>query len=176
MNETSVVLRVNRSEAVRSLILDLIAIAFVFFVPALSHRTGFPIYLVEPMRIMVILALLHSHRLNAWALAVVLPAFSYFVSGHPLPLKMGLITLELLVNVCVFQWLSAKINPMAAMVIAITTSKIVYYLLKFGVVTAGWLQMELFATPIAIQVVTTLIFSGYAGMVFTQKNSPKKHI
>lgn len=143
-------------------LLDLAAIAFVFFVPAMSHLTGIPIYLAEPMRIMVILALLHTHRGNAWALALILPAFSYFVSGHPYPVKMAIITMELLINVALFQFLIRKTKPFAAMAAAIVASKLFYYLVKYLVVMAGLLQMELFATPLLIQVVTTLIFSLYA--------------
>lgn len=154
-------------------LLDLLALVFVFFVPALSHHSGLPVYLIEPMRVMVILALLHSHRVNAWALAVILPAFSYFVSGHPLPVKMVIITLELLLNVGLFQLLRGRISPFFAMASAILVSKVFYYLVKYLVVSLGWLQMELFATPFTIQLITMLVFSGYAWLIFNpriQKN------
>ncbi|HAQ65640.1 MAG TPA: hypothetical protein DCR43_07300 [Bacteroidales bacterium] len=151
--------------AVTSVFLDIAAIAFVFFVPAMSHLTGIPIYLVEPMRIMVVLALLHSHRYNAWALAIILPAFSFFVSGHPYPIKMVIITAELLLNVFLFHLLIKKITPFAAMLTAIVASKVFYYLLKYVVVVAGMLQMDLFATPILIQMITALVFSGYAYLI-----------
>lgn len=156
--------------ALISLLLDIAAITFVFFVPALSHLTGLPLYLVEPMRIMVVLALLHSHQYNAWALALILPAFSFFVSGHPYPIKMVLITAELILNVAFFQLLMRKLPPFVSMFTAIIGSKVIYYLFKYVVVSAGLLQIEMFATPIYIQLITALVFSGYAFMILKPAN------
>lgn len=158
-----------------TVLLDFIALAFVFFVPALSHITGVPLYLAEPMRVMVILALLHSHKFNAWALALILPTFSFFASGHPYPVKMAIMTAELLVNVALFRLLVTRTSPFASMLIAIVASKVFYYVLKYVFVSAGLLRMDLFSTPVLIQVVTTLVFSLYAFLVLKKnisKNDP----
>lgn len=171
MKNQTLVMPFPTRKILTAFLLDVAAIAFVFFVPAMSHLTGIPIYLAEPMRIMVILALLHTHRGNAWALALILPAFSYFVSGHPYPIKMAIITMELLINVALFQLLISKTKPFIAMAAAIVVSKLFYYLAKYLVVMAGLLQMELFATPILIQVATTLIFSLYAYIILKNTHS-----
>ena len=67
----------------RSVLLDAIGLVFVYFIPSISHVLNVPIYLVEPMRIMVILAIAHTTQRNAYILALTLPLFSYFISAHP---------------------------------------------------------------------------------------------
>jgi len=66
---------INASWSLRysTFITDVAALVFVGLVPAASHLFKFPVYLIEPMRVMLILALLYSSRWNAYALAIVLP-------------------------------------------------------------------------------------------------------
>jgi hypothetical protein len=86
----------------RTAITDIGALVFVGLVPAASHLFNIPVYYLEPMRIMLMLALLFSSRFNAFALAVVLPLFSFLVSGHPFPMKMMIIIAELMLNAWLF--------------------------------------------------------------------------
>lgn len=90
---------------IRSIIIDVLGLTFVYFVPTLSHLVGLPIYLIEPMRIMVVLAMAHTNRTNAYILALTLPVFSYAISMHPVFAKSLLITAELLLNVWLFYYL-----------------------------------------------------------------------
>jgi len=123
------------------------------------------------MRLVLILAMLHSDKRNAYLLALTLPLFSFAVSAHPVFYKMLLITIELTLNVWLFFLLSSKIkNNFIAMASAIVLSKTAYYILKAVFVSLTLIGPGLFATPIWIQIITTLIFSGYAFFVFQKRS------
>src|SRR6056297_3145024 len=95
---TSIALNRKISQA----LFDLAAIAFIYFIPAISHMLSIPLYLLEPMRIILILALVHTHKVNAYVLAATLPFFTFLVSGHPILPKAFLISAELVLNVFLF--------------------------------------------------------------------------
>jgi hypothetical protein len=118
-------------DIVKNSVFDILAISFIYLVPVLSHLTALPIYYLEPMRIMLILAIVHTSKRNSYILATTLPIFSFIVSAHPVFLKTLLITGELLLMTWMFYSLSDKIkNKFGAMVLSIGISKIAYYLLK----------------------------------------------
>ncbi|HSW68442.1 MAG TPA: hypothetical protein VLH16_07670 [Bacteroidales bacterium] len=147
---------------IRAIVLFIAAITFVYFVPALSHLIGFPLYLVEPMRIMLILAMVHTTKRNAYLLAITLPLFSWLVSGHPVLFKMGIIAAELVLNVWLFYFLANRFkNRPVAILLSIVLSKGVYYLMKFGLLSAALLEGSLVSTPLYFQAIITLIFTGY---------------
>ncbi len=153
---------------IKSSIFDLFAIAAIYMVPTFSHLFALPIYFIEPMRLMLILAIAHTSKKNAYFLAATLPIFSFVVSAHPVFLKTLLISGELLVNVWLFFLLSEKIkNKFGAMVISIALSKIAYYTIKFTLLSFVLLQGSLISTPILIQLVTMFLFGGY---IFLIKN------
>lgn len=153
-----------------SLILNGFALAFIYFVPALSHMFHLPLYLLEPMRLMLVLAMVHTNRQNAYFLAVSLPLFSFLVSAHPVFPKMMLITIELILNVSFFYLvLNRTGRAFAAMVASIILSKIIYYILKYTLISFLVIQSGLFSTSIGIQVLTTMIFSGYAWFILRRK-------
>jgi len=149
-----------------TILLDLGALAFIYFVPAISHLLAFPLYLIEPMRIMLIIAIAHTSKKNAYLLALTLPVFSFAVSGHPAFLKSLLISLELAVNVWLFFTLSGYIkNKFATMALAIVASKLFYYLLKFGLLSLALMTGTLVSIPIHIQVIVTLVLCTYIYLV-----------
>lgn len=148
--------------AIKSIFFDLSALAFIYFVPALSHLISLPVYLIEPMRLMLILAIAHTSRKNAYLIALTLPLFSFLISAHPFFLKTMLITLELVFNIWLFYFLADRIkNQFTAMLASIFASKLLYYFLKFGLISFALIDSSLISTPIWIQVVTMVIFSGY---------------
>lgn len=163
----------SKSIPINNLILNSAALLLIYFTPALSHILYFPLYLIEPMRLVLILAMLHSDRRNAYLLALTLPVFSFTVSAHPVFYKMLLISAELTMNVWLFFMLSSKLkNNFAAMLSAIVLSKVTYYLLKSGFIYFALIGTGLFSTPIWIQAVTTIIFSTYAFIIL--RNSKKE--
>lgn len=145
----------------KNIVIDIFALAFIYFVPTISHLLNIPLYLVEPMRIMLIIAIAHTSKKNAYLIALTLPIFSFLISAHPNIFKVLLITAELVLNVWLFFELSKRTNKFVAMLSSILISKVFYYLLKFGLISFAVLQTGLISTPIYLQLITSVVFSGY---------------
>ncbi len=170
MNSAS--LSISRNKVLGPAILDTLGVLFIYFVPTISHLLNFPLYLLEPMRIMVILAMVHTHRKNAYILALTLPVFSFLVSAHPHFLKSMLITFELLLNVWIFYAIFNKMrNALAATVFSVFLSKMFYYLLKFVFIAALLIEGDLVSTPIYIQLIMTSVFGLYMAFFFKNAKS-----
>ncbi len=153
---------------IKGSVFDLFAIAAIYLVPTFSHLFALPIYFIEPMRLMLILAIAHTSKKNAYFLAATLPIFSFVVSAHPVFLKTILISGELLLNVWLFFFIAEKIkNKSGAMVLSIAISKLAYYIIKFMLLSFVLLEGSLISTPILIQLVTMILFSGY---IFLMRN------
>jgi len=146
----------------KPIVFDILSVLIIYFIPVISHLTALPIYYFEPMRILLIVAMIHTSRSNAFILALTLPVFSFVVSAHPSLLKTGLITSELLLNVFFFYLLTSKIKDRYLNVmLSIITSKIVYYLLKYILISASLLSLELISTPLYFQIIVTLLLTLY---------------
>lgn len=146
---------------IKPALLDVSALACIYFLPALSHMFGIKLYLLEPMRLMLVLALVHTHRKNAFLLALTLPLFSFVVSAHPVFLKSLLIAAELTVNVALFYLLLKRLPTFIAIFGAIWMSKLFYYGLKYVGILLVWPGDSLVGTPLPLQLLTSLIFSSY---------------
>jgi hypothetical protein len=161
--------KINSNGIIKNSVFDIFAVAFIYFVPALSHLTALPIYYLEPMRLLLILSIVHTSKRNSYILAATLPIFSFIVSAHPVFLKTLLITGELLLNVWLFFFISEKIkNKFSSMILSISLSKIAYYAIKFGLISFVLIEGSLIATPIIMQIITTLLFSTY--VFYLKKN------
>lgn len=153
-----------------SILINLGALAFIYLVPTISHLMNFPLYLIEPMRLMLVFALVHTNKHNAYLLALTLPLFSYLISAHPFLPKMMLITFELSLNVFLFYFLVKRIKKsFPSILLSIILSKAVYYLIKFFMIKFAILGTGLISTPIYIQTITTLVFSIYLFLFFKKK-------
>lgn len=143
---------------------DVVALALVYFMPALAHITTIPFYIIEPFRLMILVSLMvMNSKHNALLLAVTLPLFSFIIATHPLFVKAMLISIELVFNVLVYSWLIKKMDkPFWVILISIVISKAGYYLLKYGIISMGLLSMSLVSTSLLVQlavaVVTALLF------------------
>lgn len=168
---TAASLVLNR-EKIKSVLFDIVALAFIYFVPTISHYLSVPLYLIEPMRLMLVLAMVHTNKRNAYIIAFTLPVFSLLMSGHPVAIKAAIITMELVLNVWLFYTLSKKWkNTFVVMVVSILLSKMVYYIFKFGLISFAIFSTELFSTPIYLQLITTVVFSAYLFFLFKKKGS-----
>jgi hypothetical protein len=146
----------------KTAILDVTALLIIYLTPAISHLFSFPVYLLEPMRIMLILAVVHTSRKNAYLLALTLPLFSFLISSHPSIIKTMLITGELFLNIWLFFYLKEKVNNIFnAAFISIIISKLGYYSIKFLLISTAVLSTELISTPLFLQLAVTIILSGY---------------
>jgi hypothetical protein len=147
---------------VRNIVFDLMALLAIYLVPSVSHLFSFPIYYLEPMRIMLIIAIAHTTRNNAYLIAFTLPVFSMLISAHPSLIKTSLITGELILNVWLFFFIAEKLsNKALSIFLSIVVSKLFYYLVKFLFVTLALLDGDLIATPIYIQIIMLFVLSGY---------------
>jgi len=164
-------LQLTTKRTISYVIFDILALAFIYLVPTISHMLSFPLYLIEPMRIALILALVHTTKRNAYIIALTLPIFSYLVSAHPVFYKMLLISGELVLNVWLFYFILSKTkNAFVSILSAIVTSKAIYYIAKFIAVALILKTGEsIIATSLTIQVATTLVFSVYLGLIFRRR-------
>ncbi|MFH0736633.1 MAG: hypothetical protein V1773_00790 [bacterium] len=154
----------------KSTVFDFFAIMFIYFAPTLSHLTNFPLYYFDPMRFVLILALVHTKKENAFIIAFTLPLFSFFVSSHPVFAKAGLIMMELSLNLVIFYYLTKKFNNVILPIfISIIASKIVYYLLKYFLINTYVLDGQLFSTPVFLQFAAVLLFSSYVYFLYKEK-------
>ncbi|MCU7495034.1 MAG: hypothetical protein HF314_03785 [Ignavibacteria bacterium] len=156
---------IKTKEGIKSIFLDLTAVSFIYFVPAISHMFSIPFYLLEPMRIMLILALAHSGKLNSFLIAFSLPLFSFLVSNHPSIEKSILLTSELAMNVWLFYEFSKKFNGFFSALLAISIGKVFYYGLKYTFILLGLLEPGLITTPVYLQIITMFILSGYVYLI-----------
>jgi len=161
----------------RTILIDIALLAALYLVPTFSHVTALPLYLFEPMRVALIIAMLFTTRANAFLLALTLPLASFLLSGHPAPFKALLMGIELMVLVASYGYLAEKLRvpAVAALTAAILVGKLVYYAMKYAALSAGLLGGSLVSTPLQTQVLLALGTAVIFGLVETyrSKNSRK---
>ncbi len=144
------------------MVFDGMAVAFIILAPAMAHLLSFPLYYLEPMRVMLILAMVHTTKQNGYLLAMILPFCSWIFSGHPELIKMLIITVELVANVAVYYWLKGRNSrSFTAMLISILASKLLCYLLYWMVFSSAFMASETGTTFLAVQLVVSVVFACY---------------
>ena len=107
---------------------------------------------------------------NAIALAAMLPIVSFAVSGHPVFPKNLVMSGELVVNVLLFYLLRSKTGKYATSVFgSMIISKMLYYFVKYLLISGGLLQMTLFSTSIYYQLGVVLLFT-LLFLIYDSKN------
>lgn len=145
-----------------TVLFDIVILAFIYLLPAISHLLVFPLYYLDPMRFVLIFALLHTSKRNTYIIALTLPLFSFLISSHPSIIKAGLLSTELLINVILFFILFSKTNSrIISLIFSILISKVIYYIIKFVLIDTGVLADRLFSTPFYYQAIVILIISLY---------------
>ncbi len=156
----------------RTLYYDLTAFALITFLPAISHMISIPLYLFEPMGILLILSIVHTSKKNSFIIAAALPIISFLLSSHPAFYKVILIASELTLIVSLFFYISQKIkNMFVVTVITILLSKVYYYIGKFLFIKLTLIEGELVSTPLYIQGIVTLVLSIYVYFIFRRRDS-----
>lgn len=146
---------------------DILVLGLVYFIPALSHLSPFPLYYLDPMRLLLFTGYLISrNNTNAYLLAVTIPLFSTLVAGHPPFYKAILIMVELLVNITLLHFLLTKTkwHVILALFVSIIASKIMYYACKYIFIRIGLIEPGLITTSLLVQF---LIITGIS-LLFTQ--------
>ncbi len=152
--------------SIRTILIDFIAITFIYLLPSLSHLTNVPLYIIEPMRLAVIFCLLHTNKKNTFLVAITIPLFSLVVSSHPAILKSVLIICELMINLLLFYFLVKKTNAFVSMFLSIVFSKIVYYSAKYIFIQMNMIESNLISTPMLVQWLIAIGLSLYAAFMF----------
>jgi len=156
---------------IKGILLDIIALVVVYFTPKFDQLVHFPFYMVEPMRLMVVLSIVHSSRANSYLLALSLPLFSWAVSGHPEFYKMLVMTGEITINVFLFYYLIRKIDSVfLPMIISIVVSKILCYIFYLVFFSMMFIREEAEPSFLIAQVISTLVFSFYIFFVLRIKS------
>ena len=146
---------ISIEKGLKIILVDLLFVILLYFIPTLSHIFQIPFYLFEPMRVALFATIIFTNnKTNSYILAFTLPLFSFCVGGHPVLLKTFMMAVELTINVWLFWKIAGKkvALPFAAF-ISIVTSKAIYYLIKYAVISWGMLEMSIISTPIWIQLV-----------------------
>jgi len=155
-----------------TVVTDISALVFVGLVPAASHLFKIPVYYIEPMRVMLVLALLYSSRWNAYALAIVLPLFSFLVSGHPAPLKMMIIMAELVLNAWLFLYFYQKTRKSFLSAFgSIIISKVFCYATYLAAFSMAFVKAEAEITFVIAQMILTLVLSSLVWIILARRNT-----
>lgn len=161
---------VDLSANIKTYLIDFSLLLFIYFLPALSHLAAFPIYYIDPMRIALVVALIHTSKRNAYIIGLTLPLFSFLISSHPQIMKSFLLSAELIMNLGLFFSIKDRIkNVFIALLLSIGLSKIVYYLLKFVFINFALLDDKLFSTPYYFQIIAAIVLSTYLLLVNRKK-------
>lgn len=150
-----------KTKAIKTIIVDLCLLTFIYYVPTLAHAFRAPIYMFEPMRVALFMAvLLLRDRRNAFLLAITLPLFSFMVSGHPIAVKNLIMSIELFVNIfLLYKLIDLRVGQMLSCFISILVSKVVYYGMKILAINVGLLAAKTIDTPIYIQLFVAVFLS-----------------
>lgn len=144
------------------LVFMLFPVALMYFLPALSHTIGYPLYFLEPMRLVILFSMVLLEKKEALILAVTLPLFAFAATGHPTFPKVFIVSVELLFFVYFFFIVNMKISiPSISLLIAILLSKSAYYLMKYILVVSFLGNPELISTPIQVQMFTAIGYSAF---------------
>lgn len=171
MNSEAMIISERR---LQNITYDLIALSVITIVPALSHMIGIPLYLLEPMRVVLLISLFHTSKKNAFMLAFILPIFSLLISQHPSLPKTILIISELILNVWLFYLLTQKIsNNFLSMFLSILISKLYYYIIKYVLISFGLLSGELVSTALYLQAIVGVAISFYSFIILKKRKEHK---
>lgn len=155
-------LELNKYRIISGSLFDIIVILSILVITTVSHFiSAFPLFVLEPIRIAILLSMLYTSRYNSIILAVILPLFSSVISSHPELFKSLIMCVELMSNVLIYNYIcNRKINRIYPIFVSIVLSKILYYILKTVLLYLGLMHGQLLATNIFIQMAITVILSG----------------
>jgi len=154
----------------RVIVFDLIALSVIYLIPTFSHIINFPVYYLDPMRLMLFLVIIHTDRKNSYLIAATLPLVSYLSSSHPVLIKSITMSVELLLNVWLFYEFSKLFkNKFIPASLSIIFSKIVYYVIKYFLVSVSLISTNIISTPLYIQIAVLLFISLYAFVMIPRR-------
>jgi hypothetical protein len=161
---------INKKSILSTVLVDILALTFIYFVPALSHMLKFPLYYADPMRIALFSILVLTKKENVYIMALSIPLISFLISAHPVFPKFLIVSLELFANVfLIFRFSNVIKNKFLLVFLSLLLSKSLYYLLKFVLIKFAVLDMGLISTPLYIQAILTLVFSTILAFILRRR-------
>lgn len=150
----------------RMVSMDAILLTVACLIPAASHLLAAPLYMLNPM-LMLLMAgiLLGRDWRNSLVLAVLLPAVSCLLTGMPAAPKMLCMMAELVTVASLFSQLQRNWKVWPSMLVAVLAGKGVYYVLKAVVL----MPAVLVGTAWWIQLGTVLLWSGLFAMLYRRQ-------
>jgi hypothetical protein len=168
---------INNSVAYNTkiIIYDLVARIIIYLTPAFSHILNFPVYYLDPMRLMLFLVVIHTNKKNSYLIAATLPLISFIASSHPVFIKSLTMSVELLLNVWLYYELSKMFkNKFVPATLSIIVSKMVYYAIKYLLISFTIISTDLISTPLHFQIAVLLIIGAYAFIIIPRGNQLKR--
>ena len=147
----------------RYAVLDVSLLAAACLIPALSHITALPLYMLNPMLALLLVGMLIGRDWrNALMMAILLPAVSCLLTGMPTAAKMLCMMAELVTVAAIFTWLQHKWHTLPAILTAIIAGKAVFYIMKAIVIAPAMLV----TTPWTIQLLAVLLWGGLFTLLY----------
>lgn len=148
----------------RYAIMDAALIAAACLIPAVSHLTALPLYMLNPMLLLLLAGiLLGKDWRNALVLAVLMPVVSCLVVGMPAAPKMVCMVAELATVAGLFHLLSRRWAVLPAVLVSVVAAKVVYYALKAVIVAPA----VLVGTEWWMQVIAVLLWAGLFAALYS---------
>ena len=164
------------SDITRWVLVDALIVAAFLALPSVSHLLPIPLYMLEPMRIAMLVAFLTTKSVwNAVLMGLTIPIFSHLTAGHPELVKAFLISTELATNMLVFVHLYRRFNLHASilMILSVLISKTVYYALKYLTLVTGLLDDRLISSSVMNQLIALLIVTVILSLFVPARNEFK---
>ena len=145
--------------------LDAALITAACLIPAASHLFALPIYMLNPMLALLLVAMLVGRDWrNALVMAVLIPAVSCLLTGMPVAAKMVCMMAELATVAALFTWLKKRWAVLPAVLTAIVAGKLVYYGLKAIVIAPA----VLIGTSWSVQLLAVLLWGGLFALIYNK--------
>lgn len=159
------------------LLIDMILLAALYLLPGISHAIALPLYMLEPMRVALIISLLLTNRTNTYFIAFTIPLASYLISGHPVLFKAILMGIEFSILVATFAYLQHqnRMPTFLALMVAIIVGKMAYYLMKYVALSSGLLAGNLISTPVLYQLLLAVGTAAVFGLVEYYRGGSGQH-
>jgi len=142
-------------------LLFLISAIGIVVITSGSHQIGIPLYKINPMHWVLYFIIIYKRPENSsiLVLAFLLPAISTIFTGHPIIIKSIVMGIELSVYGIIFSLLFTYYEKsfIIAFVVSQLIGHIVYYSLKYVLITNGVMHGLLFASSIYTQAIVFVV-------------------
>lgn len=161
----------NKVAIARVLAVDVVLLVFALLSPALFHAFGIGVHYLEPMRISLFAVMLFVPiKSNSYVFAALLPCVSCIITGMPFPVKAGMMSAELVVNVFVFYFLKKqKLNDILCFFASIIVAKSFYVIVKYMLIQYGFYPQSILISNVVIQFLMAGLLSLVFGIIGAKK-------